>query len=205
MNTQVPHHLHFGGLAVDEEVKLFLRRHPIVLINHIFWFVIAGFIPPIIWIWLATQTSVFEDGDSFIRIILVLAVSLLYLFWLRGLFTLWLDYYLDVWVVTTKRIMKIEHAGMFHRKVSEQELSRIQDVTTETNGFLQTVMKFGDIKVQTAAETENFVFKDIQDPELVAKEISNLLVDHSPKNTKSIQGGLPVSHQALGPITLVKK
>ncbi|MFA5030411.1 MAG: PH domain-containing protein [Patescibacteria group bacterium] len=205
MNTQVPHHLHFGGLASDEEVKLFLRRHPIVLINHVFWFVIIGLVPPVAWIWLATQTDLFEDGESFIRIILILVVSLFYLFWLRTLFTMWLDYYLDVWVVTTKRIMKIEHEGMFHRKVSEQELSRIQDVTTETNGFLQTVMKFGDIKVQTAAETENFVFRDIQDPELVAKEISNLLVDRSQNTSQPIQGGLPVSHEPLGPITLVKK
>ena len=69
MHTQVPHHLHFGGLASDETVKLFLRRHPIVFVNHVIWFIVIGLVPPILWIALVTQTDLLEEPESFIRIV----------------------------------------------------------------------------------------------------------------------------------------
>ena len=207
IQRQLPHHLHFGGLSADEEVKLFLRRHPIVFFRQIAWFLVIGFIPVIVWVAMATQTDWFEDGTSVMQILFSLGTSLIYLFWVRGIFTMWLDYYLDVWVVTNKRIIRIEHVGMFHRKVSEQELSRVQDVTTETSGFLQTVMKFGNIKVQTAAETENFFFNDIENPELVAKEISDMLVDRVSKLDGINIASKPAESipEAISPITLEKK
>lgn len=207
IQRELPHHLHFGGLSEDEEVKLFLRRHPIVFFRHVVWFLVIGLVPVIAWIAMATQTDWLEDSTSVIRILFTLGASIIYLFWIRGIFTMWLDYYLDVWVVTNKRIIRIEHVGMFHRKVSEQELSRVQDVTTETSGFLQTVMKFGNIKVQTAAETENFFFNDIEDPEFVAKEISDLLVNRASRldgvNTQSQPTEPPLETKT--PVTLEKK
>lgn len=174
MKNVIPKHLHFGGLNQGEEVKLFLRRHVITLWSRIGWLLFVGLIPVVLWIILLTQTDWITYGDSTMRIVVVLVFSLFYLYWLRLLFTIWLDYYLDVWVVTNQRILNIDHDGLFHRKISEQQLSRVQDVTTEISGFLQTTMNFGDIHVQTAAETEHFIFRDISEPEFVSKKISLL-------------------------------
>lgn len=171
---RIPKHLVFENLKPGEEVKLFLRRHVIVLWQRITLLLLVGIVPIIAWIVLVTQTTVLDNDSAAFRVIIVFIVSLFYLFWARLLFTVWLDYYLDVWVVTTERIMNINHEGLFHRKVSQQLLSRVQDVTTETKGWLQTLMHFGDIHVQTAAETEHFVFQDIEEPEEVAQLISEL-------------------------------
>jgi len=175
MINQLPHHLHFGGLAPGEKVRLFLRRHPIVFIRRAIVYIFFAIIPPVAWIFLYTQTDWLDDSSGFTRVLFVLLVSLFYLFWMRQLFTDWIDYYLDVWVVTTRRIIKVEQVAMFHRTFAEQQLSRIQDMSTNVHGFWRTILKFGDIRVQTAAEIEDFTFKDIPNPELVTKEISNLL------------------------------
>lgn len=170
----LPKRLHVEHLEPGEEIKLFLRRHVIVFWQKATLFVVLAFVPPIIWILLYSQTALMDDPQNAVRIIIILITSLFYLYWLRHLFTMWIDYYLDVWIVTTHRIMNIEHKGLFHRKVSEQRLERVQDITTESSGVLQTTLHFGDIHVQTAAETEHFIFRDIEDPEEVSREIMEL-------------------------------
>lgn len=170
----IPKRLQVDHLAPGEEVKLFLRRHVIVFWQKITLFILLAVAPVIVWIVLYTQSTVFDDPQNTVRIGVILATSLFYLYWLRHLFAMWIDYYLDVWIVTTERIITIEHKGLFHRKMSEQRLDRVQDVTTESRGVLQTTIKYGDIHVQTAAETEHFIFRDIAEPELVAREITRL-------------------------------
>lgn len=183
----LPHTLHMENLSPGEEVRLFLRRHVIIFFQKVTLFVLLGFVPVIVWVALYSQTTILDDTQGSVRIVIVFTTSLFYLFWLRHLFTMWIDYYLDVWIVTTQRIIHIDHDGLFNRKVSEQRLDRIQDITTEAHGFLQTTMKFGDIRVQTAAETEHFIFKDIKKPEQVAQEITRLQSLAMEKSTSYIE------------------
>lgn len=75
-------------------------------------------------------------------------------------FVLWFDYYLDVWIVTDERIIDVEQIGMFQREVSEFMLSRIQDVTVEIPGFIATLLRYGNLRIQTAGE-QSFVAHDI--------------------------------------------
>jgi uncharacterized membrane protein YdbT with pleckstrin-like domain len=59
--------------------------------------------------------------------------------WIYG-FMIWIDYYFDIWIITSERIINIEQKGMFTRKVSELRFQKIQDVTTEVIGFLPTIL-----------------------------------------------------------------
>ncbi len=79
-------------------------------------------------------------------------------------FILWIDYYFDVWVITNKRVINIEQKGLFSRDVSEVSLEKIQDITTNVTGILSTMMDFGDVQIQTAAEQEKFLFRRVPDP-----------------------------------------
>ena len=72
----------------------------------------------------------------------------------------WMDYYLDVWIVTEKRIMDIEQRGLFSREVAEIPMANVQDVTIEVLGIIETILKFGTIKIQTAGERE-FTIDDV--------------------------------------------
>ncbi|MCR4312213.1 MAG: PH domain-containing protein, partial [Candidatus Uhrbacteria bacterium] len=85
------------------------------------------------------------------------------------------DYWLDVWVVTTERIINSEQHGLFNRAVSELHLDQIQDITSETKGFMATFLTYGDVFIQTAAEKIRFHFKNIDNPELVKQTIGKLI------------------------------
>ena len=73
---------------------------------------------------------------------------------LTFLFYFWADYYLDMWIITTERIIDINQLGLFSREISEIPLRHVQDVTIEVHGIIETFLKFGTIKIQTAGERE---------------------------------------------------
>lgn len=90
------------------------------------------------------------------------------------LFFIWIDYYFDIWIITDKRIVNIEQKGLFIRSVSELKFEKIQDVTTEVKGIIPTILNYGDVFVQTAAEKERFIFRQVPDPYKIKNMIMNL-------------------------------
>jgi len=87
-------------------------------------------------------------------------------------FIMWTDYYLDMAVITNKRIMDVEQKGLFSRVVSTLRYEVIQDVTTDIVGVVPTLLNYGDLYVQTAAEKREFCIEDVKDPVLVKSIIS---------------------------------
>lgn len=75
-------------------------------------------------------------------------------------FILWFNYYMDIWIITNVRIIDAEQKNLFHRETSEFLISRIQDITTETSGFVATLFHYGTLRVQTAGE-KGFEAKNI--------------------------------------------
>lgn len=93
-----------------------------------------------------------------INLFLSLYIMALVLF----LFLVWMDQYLDMWIITTERVIDIEQSGLFSREISEIPIKHVQDVTIEVHGLIETFLKFGTIRIQTAGEREfriNFVPK----------------------------------------------
>ena len=75
-------------------------------------------------------------------------------------FIMWTDYYFDVWIVTTERLIDIEQHGLFRRETSEFMLDKVQDITVEVPNMLGTLLKFGNVMIQTAGE-RSFSIKEI--------------------------------------------
>ncbi len=74
-------------------------------------------------------------------------------------------YFLNVWILTNERIVDIKQAGFFNREVSSLFLSRVQDVTTEVEGVLPSLLGIGDITVQSAGAVDEFHMHGIPRPE----------------------------------------
>ncbi len=70
------------------------------------------------------------------------------------IFFSWMDYYLDMWIITEKRILDVDQRGLFSREISEIPMASVQDVTTDVAGIFHTLLKFGTIRIQTAGERE---------------------------------------------------
>jgi len=106
--------------------------------------------------------------------LLIFGESLATLFVWNSFFILWLDYYLDAWIVTNERIINIKQGGFFARDISELKLTKIQDVTSEIIGIIPTLLDYGNIYVQTAGQEERFNFFQIPNPNYVKDVIVKL-------------------------------
>lgn len=170
-----------------EKTIIFLRR---------FWFVPAGIIILLIFL-LVIPVAIYYMLDWQAAWVLAhpvatpllgLLASLFYLaIWVYS-FSEFIDYYLDVWIVTNERIINIEQLGLFSRIASELNLADVQDVTSEVHGIVQTVFDYGDVHIQTAAETTRFVFKQVRGPELIKRRVVQLADQARAHEQKMVAG-----------------
>lgn len=160
---------HFEGEETSEEVVLLIRRHPFFILIRLFFFFILVLIPIAI-------ISIFPSFIYSHKILnlFLFASSVWYLFIWSGIFYALTMYTLDVWIVTNHRIIDSTQHGFFDRRVSELHLIRIQDISVQTQGVIQTVFHFGDLQVQTAGAEEKFKFSQIPNPVKVKDEIMRL-------------------------------
>jgi hypothetical protein len=95
------------------------------------------------------------------------------------LFLMWTDYYLDMAIITNKRIMDVEQRGLFSREVSSMRFETIQDLTSNIVGVIPTLLHFGEVRIQTAATTREFVLDEVANPEyvkeVITKELSRIV------------------------------
>jgi len=161
-----------------------LRRHWIEVAK--IFAVTAVFIALPLVVYIAVLSYVSELSETF-SAIFILGGSAFYLFVILYAFSSFIDYYLDVWIVTNQRIVNIEQRGLFDRTISEKELSRMQDITSTIEGFWGTVFRYGTVQIQTAGEEQHFIFKNVPYPDEVARAISNLVSEYKKGNFQAAE------------------
>ena len=175
INFYIPHRIE------GEKIILILRRHWFIILGKFIFWGIAALMPFLLYLILFDVFGEWFSSPA-VNAILVLFTSIYYLYiWLFA-FHSFVDYYLDVWIVTSERVVNIEQKGLFSREVSEQKLHRIQDVTSQLKGFFSTMLDFGTVFVQTAGEKPRFIFKQIPRPQRVAKKIIKIIEQHKKVN-----------------------
>lgn len=167
---------HFIKQKSYEHIELLLRRDQIVFFGYTVIFLVLAAAPAgIYWLFLSVFPDVLLHPLWYPLLVLVAALYY-YSIWLF-FFTEFLDYFLDVWLVTNDRIVNIEQQGLFARTISELDLFQIQDVTSEVKGILPTMFNFGNVYIQTAGQKERFVFRQIPDPHGARKKITDLVAE----------------------------
>jgi hypothetical protein len=162
--------INFPGQHDDEQVILFLRRHWFIFLMRLLLIITA--IIGLILIYVAFNLFTDDLSKNAYSSLLLFGESLGTLFIWNLFFILWIDFYLDAWIVTNERIINIDQKGFFNRDISELKLTKIQDVTSEIVGVIPTLLGYGNIYVQTAAEVERFKFVQIPNP----NEVKNMIV-----------------------------
>jgi uncharacterized membrane protein YdbT with pleckstrin-like domain len=141
-------------LRENETVELIIRKHWFVVAKEVVIFIILLIVPIIVLIFLPPLLTQFNADENIINPLINFFLSLYVLIPLAYLFLMWMDYYLDMWIITNERIVDIEQKGLFNREISEIPLHRVQDVTIHVNGIIETLLRFGTIKIQTAGERD---------------------------------------------------
>ena len=157
-------------LEDDEKVITVIRKHWWVIFLHVFsitviiWFPLFGFFVitrvdlPLMAIDIPAVLSGYQVHLFFLYTVWI------FINWII-LFNLWTDYYLDLWVVTTKRVIAIDQRGLFSRFVGSFRLDRLQDINIEINGIIPTFLNFGTIEAQTAGDSnQEFRTHNMPDP-----------------------------------------
>ena len=87
----------------------------------------------------------------------------------------WTNYYLDVWIITNKRIIDVEQQGLFKREISFLHMDKIQDVTFKVDGVLATMLNYGNLAVQTAGAEGDFPISGVPNPAVIQDKLSEAL------------------------------
>ena len=163
-------------LHPNEEIKLVVHKHWFVFAGPVVLFALVGLMPLVLGS--AFLTALHQILPASFSTAIPALAAFLYFLWLLFLWLMlaleWTDYYLDVWYLTDERLIDVEQKWIFRRDEAELRLNIIQDVTVRSNGWLPTLLGFGDILVQTAGEKREFFMKNAARPQQLRDAISHL-------------------------------
>lgn len=156
-----------------EKVIYVLRRHWIIFFKMMLPYPILLVLPLAIY-WVITREFATLLAGEFSYPFLIVAASVYYFCIVLFTFNAFLDYYLDEWIVTNDRIINIEQYGLFGRTVSEMDIYKVQDATSEVDGIFPTMFNYGHVRLQTAGEKDNFDFIQVKNPNEIRRQIIEL-------------------------------
>lgn len=157
-----------------EKIIFVSRRHFIIAVRVFLIYLFLALMPLAIY-WLSSMNDMMVfDGEN-ISVLIRLLLYAFYLFWLLMFYHSWLDYMLDVWVVTNFRVVHVEQKGLFHRVIAEHKLFRIQDVLSQQKGFFPTLFDYGTIDLQTAGTEKTVIFKQVPKPHKIAQDLIKII------------------------------
>ena len=103
-----------------------------------------------------------------------LFASMYYLSVILFFYTYFVEFHLDLWVITNDRLLDIQQKTLFARTVSEVDLYQIQDTSSEVHGIFPTFFNYGDVILQTASAVPKFTFRNVANPHKLRQAILDL-------------------------------
>jgi uncharacterized membrane protein YdbT with pleckstrin-like domain len=153
-----------------EKILLEVRRHWFVFVLQSLPIIALALIPPVLY---RAQNYFLGGGlDHYFTLGAFLYALWLLILWLF-IFIRWTVYYLDIWVITDRRIFDVAQLNLFDRDVAVLRLDRIQDITIHVEGFFPTLLGYGDVQIETAGpQTFKFIIYSAPNPYDVKNAIS---------------------------------
>jgi uncharacterized membrane protein YdbT with pleckstrin-like domain len=145
-------------LEPGEEMLRSVRKHPLIIIGRLIPFALLAWLPSLIPVALGfiaahagtilPITTLLDPSNPWFRFVL----GIYWLFVWMGAFGAYTDYYLDQFIVTTHRIIRIEQIGFWDREVSTLHMNRVQDVMTDVHGLFAELFGYGMLSIETAGD-----------------------------------------------------
>jgi hypothetical protein len=169
-------------LEPGETIVRSVRKHPLILIGQLIPFAFLAWLPTLLpnvlaYVVAHGGNATWIQAISFDQPWPRFVLGIFWLFVWMGAFSRFTNYYLDQWIITDHRIVRIEQVHFWDREVSSVHMNRIQDVMTEVNGVLPTLFGYGTLSVEDAAEDgSRFRMRGIQNArgmrDLIMKEVT---------------------------------
>lgn len=173
-------------LEADEKILLHVRKHWFVLCTQIIGVILVALLPLFFIMVISRAGSLASHTPVNMSLLVTLYTGWLVLQWM-ALFSIWTNYYLDVWIITNKRLIAVDQKGFFSRTMSSFSLNRMQDISVNVNGILATFLDYGTLEIQTAGEEEKFRVTGIPSPADIKSTIISASDSLSPKVASGAQ------------------
>lgn len=167
-----------------------VRKHWFDLFYHFLLAATAAILPPIIFSIIEILPVSIQFAGNNGSALLFLYVTWLMFVWL-WIFFEWTDYYLDVWIITDQKIINVDQQALFRREISTLQLDKIQDVTVDVKGIVPTALHYGNILVQTAGESREFLMLKIAEPQKVRDTIVHQIEQYNREHFGGYHGRPP--------------
>lgn len=165
-------------LDKDENIIFEARRSWFVLWSRIFWWIFSLIIPIIIFSVLSGIES-FSFGPKENYFFMIIMLSWIFIIW-NYIYIALTDHFLDILVITNKNIIDIEQKGLFSREISVISIAEIQDITTNIDGFIETLIGYGTLTIQSAGSNREFIVKNLHNPTEVRSKIKQAISGNIP-------------------------
>jgi hypothetical protein len=147
------------ALHPNERIICEARKHWYVVLYYVLLCVGLSLVP-ILFVALFSSLPLELSFDGNISYLILFFYSIwLLLLWIF-FFSMWTDYYFDVWYITNERIIDVEQVGFFHREIATIGLEQVEDITTVMSGVVQTYFGAGELRIQSAGEKMEFSIRN---------------------------------------------
>ncbi len=164
-----PDKVNFETQAQEENIVLLLRRHPI---TNVPWIILA-----ILLLIAPTFLRFLPLPDIFPPTLVTISIMIWYLVTLAFIFENFLSWYFNINILTDERVIDFDFLNLVYKDIADAKIEDIQETKVVVGGVIRTLLNFGSVYIQTAAERPNFEFIDVPNPEQVAKVIDKLRLD----------------------------
>lgn len=161
-----PPSANFETQSHEEKIILLLRRHPVTNIPWLLLAILLLIAPT--FLRFLTLPPILPANYQLI------AVLVWYLLTLAFIFENFLSWYFNVNIITDERIVDFDFYSLIYKDISDAKIEDIQETRVIVGGVVRTLLNFGTVFIQTAAEHPNFEFTDIPNPEQVSKILDKL-------------------------------
>lgn len=166
-------------LEVGEDILVVVRKHWFVLASELAGVVITALLPFVllnVFLGVSGKYGVLTVDTSAYTPEITFLTTLWLLFSVFSGFVIWTHYFLDLWIITDRRIISVEQIHFFNRNVAIFRLERLQDIEFSIKGLIQTFFNFGSISAQTAGHMEaNFTSKGMPNPDQLQATIQKAM------------------------------
>ncbi|OGG03944.1 hypothetical protein A2W14_05760 [Candidatus Gottesmanbacteria bacterium RBG_16_37_8] len=167
----MPDGISFENQEPDETIVLLLRKHFITNLSWLFISFILLLIPITFFPFIVINNLIPQLPLAFFRLV----TPVWYLFTASYILVNFLMWYFTISIVTTERILDIDFINLLNKKVAETRLTKVEDVTQRTGGFMEAFFDYGNVIVQTAGAEAVFLFHAVPKPQQVVRIINQLL------------------------------
>ena len=170
----IPEDVSFENQHSGEKIYVKARAHPFVNLGWVINLAFLIILPPIVfglYLWIPFN---FEITDFIPPLTIgIITITFYSAVFTNGFFN-FIDWYYDIYLVTSERIINIQFSPLKTHRVSEAKLSDVEEVDESVVGFFPQMFNYGDVRASTAARRSFFVFKSIPNPAWFRDVITDL-------------------------------